>query len=84
MTQAGERAATSAGKVTKATDEEKQSLSELLDHRIDPVNAALNKLDKQQQDLARIQIQGDGRYRYIRSLFKENRGNTKQANRISR
>ena len=30
MTQAGERAATSAGKVTKATDEEKQSLSELL------------------------------------------------------
>ena len=45
MTQAGERAATSAGKVTKATDEEKQSLSELLD-RIDPVNAALNKLDK--------------------------------------
>jgi hypothetical protein len=31
MTQAGERAVTSAGKVTKATDEEKQSLSELLD-----------------------------------------------------
>lgn len=30
MTQAGERAVTSAGKVTKATDEEKQSLSELL------------------------------------------------------
>ncbi|AXS56130.1 TPA: phage tail length tape measure family protein [Klebsiella pneumoniae] len=53
MTQAGERAATSAGKVTKATDEEKQSLSELLD-RIDPVNAALNKLDKQQQDLAKF------------------------------
>ncbi|HBX8344849.1 TPA: phage tail protein [Klebsiella pneumoniae] len=57
MTQAGERAATSAGKVTKATDEEKQSLSELLD-RIDPVNAALNKLDKQQQDLAQFKSKG--------------------------
>ncbi|EOV4927720.1 phage tail length tape measure family protein [Klebsiella variicola] len=57
MTQAGERAATSAGKVTKATDEEKQSLSELLD-RIDPINAALNKLDKQQQDLAKFKSKG--------------------------
>lgn len=57
MTQAGECAATSAGKVTKATDEEKQSLSELLD-RIDPVNAALNKLDKQQQDLAKFKSKG--------------------------
>ncbi|HBV4635095.1 phage tail length tape measure family protein [Klebsiella pneumoniae] len=57
MTKAGERAATSAGKVTKATDEEKQSLSELLD-RIDPVNAALNKLDKQQQDLAKFKSKG--------------------------
>ncbi len=57
MTQAGERAATSAGKVTKATDEEKQSLSELLD-RIDPVNAALNKLDKQQLDLAKFKSKG--------------------------
>lgn len=57
MTQAGERAATSAGKVTKATDEEKQALSELLD-RIDPVNAALNKLDKQQQDLAKFKSKG--------------------------
>lgn len=57
MTQAGERAATSAGKVTKTTDEEKQSLSELLD-RIDPVNAALNKLDKQQQDLAKFKSKG--------------------------
>ncbi|MBE0108283.1 phage tail length tape measure family protein [Klebsiella pneumoniae] len=57
MTQAGERAATSAGKVTKATDEEKQSLSELL-ARIDPVNAALNKLDKQQQDLAKFKSKG--------------------------
>lgn len=57
MTQAGERAATSAVKVTKATDEEKQSLSELLD-RIDPVNAALNKLDKQQQDLAKFKSEG--------------------------
>ncbi|HGF0743424.1 TPA: phage tail length tape measure family protein [Klebsiella pneumoniae] len=57
MTQAGERAATSAVKVIKATDEEKQSLSELLD-RIDPVNAALNKLDKQQQDLAKFKSKG--------------------------
>ncbi|HCQ8609415.1 Prophage tail length tape measure [Klebsiella pneumoniae] len=57
MTQAGERAATSAVKVTKATDEEKQSLFELLD-RIDPVNAALNKLDKQQQDLAKFKSKG--------------------------
>ncbi|HCA3691008.1 TPA: phage tail length tape measure family protein [Klebsiella aerogenes] len=57
MTQAGDRAATSAGKVTKATDEEKQTLSELLD-RIDPVNAALNKLDKQQQDLAKFKSKG--------------------------
>ncbi|HCA9918001.1 TPA: phage tail length tape measure family protein [Klebsiella pneumoniae] len=57
MTQAGERAATSAVKVTKATDQEKQSLSELLD-RIDPVNAALNKLDKQQQDLAKFKSKG--------------------------
>lgn len=57
MTQAGERAAISAVKVTKVTDEEKKSLSELLD-RIDPVNAALNKLDKQQQDLAKFKSKG--------------------------
>ncbi|MGE5981376.1 phage tail length tape measure family protein [Klebsiella aerogenes] len=57
MTQAGDRAASSAGKVTKATDEEKQALSELLE-RIDPVNAALNKLDKQQQDLAKFKSKG--------------------------
>lgn len=57
MTQGGDRAASSAGKVTKATDEEKQALSELLD-RIDPVNAALNKLDKQQQDLAKFKSKG--------------------------
>ena len=57
MTQAGDRAASNAGKVTKATDEEKQALSELLD-RIDPVNAALNKLDKQQQDLAKFKSKG--------------------------
>ncbi|CDL20121.1 Phage tail length tape-measure protein 1 [Klebsiella pneumoniae IS53] len=35
----------------------KKSLSELLD-RIDPVNAALNKLDKQQQDLAKFKSKG--------------------------
>ncbi|HBW0108400.1 TPA: phage tail protein [Klebsiella aerogenes] len=57
MTQAGDRAASSAGKVIKVTDEEKQALSELLD-RIDPVNAALNKLDKQQQYLAKFKSKG--------------------------
>ncbi|EFE7739091.1 phage tail length tape measure family protein [Escherichia coli] len=57
MTGVGERAATAAGKVTKATDQEKQALSELLD-RIDPVNAALNRLDKQQRDLARYKSKG--------------------------
>jgi len=57
MTGAGERAATSAAKVTKASEQEKQALSELLD-RIDPVNAALNRLDKQQQDLARYKSKG--------------------------
>lgn len=48
MTRAGENAATGAKKLTKATDEEKSALAELLD-QIDPLNAALNKLDKQQQ-----------------------------------
>lgn len=57
MTQAGETAANSAGKVTKATEEEKSALSELLDC-IDPVNAALNKLDKQQQQLAKFKSKG--------------------------
>ncbi len=57
MKQAGEEAAASAGKVTKATDEEKTALAELLD-RIDPVNAALNKLDKQQRDLAKFKAKG--------------------------
>ena len=61
MTQAGERAVIDSVIDTlnnpKATDEEKHSLSELLD-RIDPVNAALNKLDKQQQDLAKFKSKG--------------------------
>ncbi|MEN0582265.1 phage tail length tape measure family protein [Phytobacter palmae] len=57
LTEWGQKAAASAGKVTKATDEEKQALSELLD-RIDPLNAALNKLDKQQQDLAKFKSKG--------------------------
>ncbi len=51
------KAAASAGKVTKATEEESAALSELLD-RIDPVNAALNKLDKQQQQLAKFKSKG--------------------------
>ncbi|MBY5256859.1 phage tail tape measure protein [Citrobacter amalonaticus] len=53
LTEWGQKAAASAGKVTKATEEESAALSELLD-RIDPVNAALNKLDKQQQQLAKF------------------------------
>lgn len=57
MEKAGNSAVSSAGKVTKATDEEKASLSELLE-RIDPVNAALNRLDKQQQALLRYKTKG--------------------------
>lgn len=57
MTQAGDKAVNSAGKVTKATEEEKEALSDLLD-RIDPVNAALNKLDKQQESLAKFKAKG--------------------------
>lgn len=57
MTQSGNNAADSGKKVTKATTEEKEALSQLLD-RIDPVNAALNKLDKQQQELARFKAKG--------------------------
>ncbi|HFV9291446.1 TPA: phage tail length tape measure family protein [Serratia fonticola] len=57
MTQSGNNAADSGKKVTKATEEEKEALSQLLD-RIDPVNAALNKLDKQQQELARFKAKG--------------------------
>ncbi|MHA6636604.1 phage tail tape measure protein [Citrobacter farmeri] len=53
LTEWGQKAAASAGKVTKATEEELAALSELLD-RIDPVNAALNKLDKQRQQLAKF------------------------------
>lgn len=57
MTQAGERASGSANKVSKATEQEAEALSELLD-RIDPVNAALNKLDKQQQELSKFKAKG--------------------------
>ncbi|WP_373887569.1 phage tail length tape measure family protein [Citrobacter sedlakii] len=57
LTEWGKKAAVSAGKVTKATEEESAALSELLD-RIDPVNAALNKLDKQQQQLAKFKSKG--------------------------
>lgn len=53
MTQAGEKASNSANKVKKATKEEADALSDLLD-RIDPVNAALNKLDKQQRELSKF------------------------------
>lgn len=57
LTEWGRKAAASTGKVTKATEEESAALSELLD-RIDPVNAALNKLDKQQQLLAKFKSKG--------------------------
>lgn len=57
MTQAGQRAADTAGKTAKATDQEAKSLSDLLD-RIDPVNAALNRLDDQQRQLAKFQSKG--------------------------
>ncbi len=53
MTQAGDQASNSANKVKKATKEEADALSDLLD-RIDPVNAALNKLDKQQRELSKF------------------------------
>jgi len=57
MTQAGQKAADTAGKTAKATDQEAKSLSDLLD-RIDPVNAALNRLDDQQRQLAKFQAKG--------------------------
>lgn len=57
MTQAGNQASNSASKVKKATKEEADALSDLLD-RIDPVNAALNKLDKQQQELSKFKAKG--------------------------
>lgn len=53
MTQAGNQASNSASKVKKATKEEADALSDLLD-KIDPVNAALNKLDKQQRELSKF------------------------------
>lgn len=57
MTQAGDQASGSANKVKKATKEESDALSDLLD-RIDPVNASLNKLDKQQQELSKFKSRG--------------------------
>lgn len=57
LTEWGQKAAASSGKVSKATDEEAKALSALLD-KIDPVNAALNRLDEQQQQLAKFQSRG--------------------------
>jgi len=57
MTQAGNKATDGANKVTKATEQESAALTDLLD-RIDPVNAALNKLDKQQQQLSKFKAKG--------------------------
>ncbi len=52
--------------------------------RIDPVNAALNKLDKQQQDLAKFKSKGMVDTDTFDLYSKKIEGNTKQANRISR
>jgi lambda family phage tail tape measure protein len=57
LTEWGQKAAASSGKVTKATDQEAKSLSALLD-KIDPVNAALNRLDDQQRQLSKFQAKG--------------------------
>lgn len=57
MTQAGNKATDGANKITKATEQESAALTDLLD-RIDPVNAALNKLDKQQQQLSKFKAKG--------------------------
>jgi len=57
LTQAGQKVTDGAGKVTKATQEESEALHQLL-ARIDPVNAALNKLDQQQQQLAKFKSKG--------------------------
>ncbi|MGJ0125951.1 phage tail tape measure protein [Pantoea sp. RHCKP32] len=57
MTQAGQNASEGARKVSKATNDESKALSDLLD-RIDPVNAALNRLDDQQHQLAKFQTKG--------------------------
>lgn len=57
LTAGGAKAASSAGRFTKATQEEASALSALLD-RIDPVNAALNKLDDQQSELAKFKAKG--------------------------
>lgn len=57
LTEWGQKAAASSGKVSKATSEEAKALSSLLD-KIDPVNAALNKLDEQQQQLAKFRNKG--------------------------
>ena len=57
MSQSGQKAADGASKVEKATEDEAKALSNLLD-KIDPVNAALNRLDEQQQQLAKFQSKG--------------------------
>ena len=57
LTEWGQKAAASAGKVSKSTKEEGEALSKLLD-RIDPVNAALNRLDEQQQQLSKFKNRG--------------------------
>lgn len=57
LTQSGQQVVIGAGKVKKATDDESKALSDLLD-RIDPVNAALNRLDEQQQQLSNYRSKG--------------------------
>lgn len=57
LTDWGKKAAASAGQTSKATEDEAKALSTLLD-RIDPVNAALNRLDEQQQQLSKFRSKG--------------------------
>ncbi|EMN1623534.1 phage tail length tape measure family protein [Escherichia coli] len=53
MTQAGERAVTSAGKVTKATEDEKNALAKLK-AAIDPVGAAIDTVGRRYSELKKF------------------------------
>lgn len=57
MTQAGERAATSVGKMAKATEEEKNALSKLK-AAIDPVGAAIDTVGRRYTELKKYFDQG--------------------------
>ena len=53
MTQAGETAANSAGKVTKATEDEKNALAKLK-AAIDPVGAAIDTVGRRYSELKKF------------------------------